>query len=203
MTQIERYKKSVELDPKDLDAWVNLADAYYDEGIFHKAVESYEKAIELNPDYEDIWNNLGLAYSYEGENDKAIECYKKAIELNPDDAVAHYNMAYAYEDKGEEHDDEAIKYYKKALELDPGYVEVLCNLALIYRDRKEFKKSIQYYQRAIAINPEKHPKTKSEMANNLIAFLTSPEIQKLIGNYGVKEYGRHLFTPCAGAEPSQ
>jgi tungstate transport system substrate-binding protein len=54
---------------------------------------------------------------------------------------------------------------------------------------------------AIAINSEKHPKTKSEMANNLINFLTSPEIQKLIGNYGVKEYGMQLFTPCAGAEP--
>lgn len=54
---------------------------------------------------------------------------------------------------------------------------------------------------AIAVNPEKHPKTKIEMANNLIGFLTSPEIQKLIGNYGLKEYGMQLFTPCTGAEP--
>jgi len=54
---------------------------------------------------------------------------------------------------------------------------------------------------AIAINPEKNPKTKIKMANDLINFLTSPEIQKLIGNYGLKEYGRQLFIPCAGAEP--
>jgi len=53
----------------------------------------------------------------------------------------------------------------------------------------------------IAINPEKNPKTNIEMANNLISFLTSPEIQDLIGKYGVKEYGMQLFTPCAGAEP--
>ena len=46
-----------------------------------------------------------------------------------------------------------------------------------------------------------HPETKIDMANNLISFLTSPEIQKLIGDYGVKEYGMQLFTPCAGAEP--
>jgi len=56
---------------------------------------------------------------------------------------------------------------------------------------------------AIAVNPEKNPKTSIEMANNLIGFLTSPEIQKLIGNYGVKEYGIQLFTPCAGAEPNK
>jgi len=56
---------------------------------------------------------------------------------------------------------------------------------------------------AIAVNSEKNPTTKIDMANNLIGFLTSAEIQELIGNYGVKEYGRQLFTPCAGAEPKQ
>jgi len=56
---------------------------------------------------------------------------------------------------------------------------------------------------AIAVNSEKNPTTKIDMANNLIGFLTSAEIQELIGNYGVKEYGRQLFIPCAGAEPKQ
>ena len=56
----------------------------------------------------------------------------------------------------------------------------------------------------IAVNPEKVTTVKNfEMANNLIGFLTSAEIQKLIGNYGVKEYGLQLFIPCAGAEPTQ
>ena len=54
---------------------------------------------------------------------------------------------------------------------------------------------------AIAINPERMPETKIDMANNLTSFLTSPEIQEVIGNYGVKEYGTQLFTPCAGTEP--
>jgi len=55
---------------------------------------------------------------------------------------------------------------------------------------------------AIAVSPEKVKGVKSDMANNLIGFLTSPEIQKLIGEYGVEEYGMQLFTPCAGAEPT-
>lgn len=36
------------------------------------------------------------------------------------------------------------------------------------------------------------------MANNLVTFLTSPEIQDLMSKYGVEEYGTQLFTPCAG-----
>jgi len=39
---------------------------------------------------------------------------------------------------------------------------------------------------------------KTEMANKLVEFLTSEEVQELIGEYGVEEYGRQLFTPCAG-----
>ena len=52
----------------------------------------------------------------------------------------------------------------------------------------------------IAVNPEKNKGVKIEMANNLIDFLLSEEIQELIGDYGVEEYGRQLFTPCAGQE---
>ncbi|OGO01365.1 MAG: hypothetical protein A2Y72_07570 [Chloroflexi bacterium RBG_13_53_26] len=37
-----------------------------------------------------------------------------------------------------------------------------------------------------------------EMANNLVTFLTSAETQELIGDYGMKDYGQSLFTPCAG-----
>jgi len=56
----------------------------------------------------------------------------------------------------------------------------------------------------IAVNPAKVTVVKNlEMANNLITFLTSPEIQELMGKYGVKEYGIQLFTPCVGAEPTQ
>ena len=55
----------------------------------------------------------------------------------------------------------------------------------------------------IAVNPEKVTgvRLNSEMAANMVGFLTSPKIQKLIGEYGVREYGLQLFTPCAGAEP--
>jgi len=54
---------------------------------------------------------------------------------------------------------------------------------------------------AIAVNPENVNVKNLDMANNLISFLTSAEIQKLIGEYGFDEYGMQLFTLCAGNEP--
>ena len=56
----------------------------------------------------------------------------------------------------------------------------------------------------IVVNPEKNPGVNAEMAENMVNFLTSPEVQKLIGEYGVKQYGSQLFTPCAGQpEPTE
>lgn len=40
----------------------------------------------------------------------------------------------------------------------------------------------------------------SDMALAMVEFLTSPEIQDLIGEYGVEAYGGQLFTPCAGED---
>ena len=40
----------------------------------------------------------------------------------------------------------------------------------------------------------------SDKALAMVEFLTSPEIQDLIGEYGADVYGGQLFTPCAGED---
>jgi tungstate transport system substrate-binding protein len=48
---------------------------------------------------------------------------------------------------------------------------------------------------AIAINPEKYPKTKIDIANEFINWLIGPEVQEIMATYGEAEYGRSLFNP--------
>jgi tungstate transport system substrate-binding protein len=55
----------------------------------------------------------------------------------------------------------------------------------------------------IVVNPAKVTTLKNvDLAKKMVEFLTSPEIQELIGKYGVAQYGIQLFTPCFGAEPT-
>lgn len=54
----------------------------------------------------------------------------------------------------------------------------------------------------IAGNPATNPKINAEMAQKMVEFITSAEAQAVIGQYGVAQYGRQLFTPCAGNEPT-
>lgn len=48
----------------------------------------------------------------------------------------------------------------------------------------------------IAVQTARDP----EMADAMVEFLTSPEVQELIGEYGAEAYGRQLFTPCVGED---
>jgi tungstate transport system substrate-binding protein len=125
-----------------------------------------------------IWEQAG--YDYETVRSAGDWYIEAGRGMGPTLLMASEKLAYTLTDMG------TFLSYKGKLELVPivDKGDILLN---VYS--------------AIAINPEKHTKTNFEMANNLIAFLTSPEIQELIGNYGVEEYGMQLFTPCAGAEP--
>lgn len=48
------------------------------------------------------------------------------------------------------------------------------------------------------VNPEKFSKVNSEGANAFIDFMLSPDIQKMIGEFGKDKYGQSLFFPDAG-----
>jgi tungstate transport system substrate-binding protein len=50
---------------------------------------------------------------------------------------------------------------------------------------------------AMAINPERFPKVNYVSAMLFIGFLTSPDIQKYIGEFGIEKYHRPAFKPLA------
>ena len=127
-----------------------------------------------------IWNEAG--YDYETVQNAGRWYIEAGTGMGPTLMMASEKQAYTLTDMG------TYLSYKGKLELVPivDKGDILLNVYSV-----------------IAVNPEKVPSTNIEMANNLISFLTSTEIQELIGNYGVKQYGMQLFTPCAGAEPGR
>ncbi len=132
-----------------------------------------------------IWQAAGFAYHEVQESSwsKARDGYVKAARgMGPTLLMANEKGAYTLTDNG------TFLAYKGNLELVP-IVETGAMLLNEYS--------------VIAVNPDRHPGTNAEMAGNLVEFLTSPDIQDIIGSYGVDEYGVPLFSPCAGAEPGE
>ncbi len=128
---------------------------------------------------QNIWATAG--YDYEENVRNAGTWYVEGgLGMGPTLTMAHELEAYTLSDMG------TYLTYKGDIDLVPLVTEgdILLNVYSV-----------------IAVNPDNVAVTNLEMANNLIAFLTSDEIQELMGQYGVDEYGLQLFTPCAGNEP--
>ena len=127
-----------------------------------------------------IWQSAG--YEYEAVRGAGQWYVEAGTGMGPTLMMASEKQGYTLTDMG------TFLAYKGKLDLVP-IVDKGSILLNVYS--------------AIAVSPDIAGETNSEMARNLIGFLTSSEIQKLIGDYGVKDYGMQLFTPCAGSEPTQ
>lgn len=55
------------------------------------------------------------------------------------------------------------------------------------------------YYGVIAVNPEQNSKINAEGAKDFVEWILSDDTQKLIGSFGMDEYGQSLFTPNAEA----
>ncbi len=67
-------------------------------------------------------------------------------------------------------------------------------LALVAMVKKTAEATLNVYN-VYAINPDKIKTAKIAIAKDFINWLISPDVQKLIGEYGVKEFGGSLFYP--------
>jgi len=66
-----------------VDAFNNLANAYYQKRMFPKAIETYKKAIASNPGYVDAYNNLGSVYYVARMYPEAKAQFQKTLEIAP------------------------------------------------------------------------------------------------------------------------
>jgi tungstate transport system substrate-binding protein len=126
-----------------------------------------------------IWEKIG--YEYAAVQQAGVWYIEAGTGMGPTLMMASEKQAYTLTDIG------TYLAYKGKLDLVPIV------------DRGDILLNVYS---TIAVNPENVKGVKIDMANDLIGFLTSPEVQELIGKYGVEEYGMQLFAPCAGAEPT-
>jgi len=78
---IPSLEKAVRWNPKFLQAYATLANAYLMQGQIDESIETNLKAIELEPSFPVAYNNLAIAYMEKGEFALAIENADKAVEL--------------------------------------------------------------------------------------------------------------------------
>ncbi|CAH0490299.1 unnamed protein product [Peronospora farinosa] len=78
---VVEFRKSVEANRKDVDAWINLARALHSAGEFYDAEIAIRRALALTPENYASLSVLGKILHSKGEHDRAVEMFREALSL--------------------------------------------------------------------------------------------------------------------------
>jgi len=84
---IEKFKKTIYLDPKYSEAYFYLGYLYFLQKDYSGAIEQWCKILEVDPDYSGkyiIFANLGIVYQKKEMPDKALKYFLEALQLAPE-----------------------------------------------------------------------------------------------------------------------
>jgi tetratricopeptide (TPR) repeat protein len=91
------------INPKDLDANIQLGNLYYDHNQFSQAIEYYGRALEIDPRNPNVRTDRGTSYWRLDQPDAAIGEFKKSLEVDPSHAQTLYNLGIVYLDGKNNH----------------------------------------------------------------------------------------------------
>ncbi len=115
---IDAYMNAFNCDYKRIESLDGIANVYYNQGKYLKAIEIYN-SIQDEKGYDGyIWYNIGNCYLFLGQYEKAIENYDKAIGWNAEDSYAYYNKGDALFNLNDTQQAEVCR--QKACEINPN-----------------------------------------------------------------------------------
>jgi len=97
---IESYRRSLAIDARHAETWVELGLAHGEAREHVAAVESFSKAIQLEPHSARLWHALGQALGAAGKSAEALQAERQALARNPWLGEAHVGEAALLERSG-------------------------------------------------------------------------------------------------------
>jgi cytochrome c-type biogenesis protein CcmH/NrfG len=117
-SKIQALKDILKKDPKNLSAWMELGDLYFDSDQLKEAIGAYSQYLAVKPNNPDVRTDMGIMFRKLGESDRAIEEFRKAAQSDPKHANSRYNIGIVLL-----HDKQdikgAIKAWEEYLKVDP------------------------------------------------------------------------------------
>jgi len=150
----------IKRDPNNLEAHKLLGRIYLrslgdvqsgsgSDNVLKLAIEQYEEIIKLEPDSVDDHLLLGRLYRLNNDLQKAEAEFKTAVKLQPDSEEAVTTLAVLYSEEG---DNSRAVQVLSAVPDATRSAKLYSTLGYTYEQQKDYKKAIEAYQKAIALD---------------------------------------------------
>lgn len=129
---IARFKRIIQINPRNAFAWDTLGGLYKSLGKFKDAITAYQQAIALDSTKPSYFYQMGLMYSAERRDDEAMDAFQRVLSLDPDHILAHASLGSHYRKMGlndlaQQHIDIALKdVYEEENEYNQACLEAIC-----------------------------------------------------------------------------
>ena len=153
-TAYEAYSKGLEKTAQGNLFYQKMGDLSLECNDIESSLECYQKAYELNPSDRDVLIKLATIYqTYCPEKiDITIDYYNALLEFGIDLDKIYYELGHLYLKKSDKI--HAVSAFKLAEEINPENPYYNNSLAYAYVKAELYDDAIEYYQKAIKLNPD-------------------------------------------------
>lgn len=148
----DAFRRSLDVDAKKVETYVNLGVSYANMGRFPEAIDALNQALLVDPNRAETLSKLGTIYSQMEKYEEAVISLKKSLGLKPGDPVTHFNLAVTY-GKLKQHR-EAIESVKETIRLAPSYPDAHGFLGFSYANLGMHPEAAAAFKAAIRLSPE-------------------------------------------------
>ena len=148
----DAFKRSLDIDMKKVETYVNLGVSYANMGKYQEALDMFNQALRIDPGRAETLSKMGTVYSQMEKYEDAVAYLKKSVDLKPGDPVTHFNLAVTY-GKLNQHR-EAIESAKETIRLIPNYPDAHGFLGFSYANLGMHAEAAAAFKAAIRLSPD-------------------------------------------------
>ena len=150
---IEAYRRALRLQPRMLEAQVQLAGALFRAGRLGAAQAQLQTVVDYNPVYSArSWFNLGVIRLENGRTAPARDAFGQALRVDPDLVQAHMQLGRLA--SKENRYEAAADHFRRALAADSTHAEAYGSLGIISLQRNRPAWARRLFRKVLELDPD-------------------------------------------------
>jgi len=150
---IASYRRALRLQPRMLEAQVQLAGALFRAGQLGAAEAQLQTVVDYNPVYSArSWFNLGVIRLKDGRSASARDAFAEAIRVDPDLVQGHMQLG-RLASKSNRYE-AAADHFRRAIAADSTHAEAYGSLGIIYLQTNRPARARRMFRRVLELDPD-------------------------------------------------